>query len=345
MKNRFTKFSSFFAAGATLCLLTVAGLTQAQTVVSLPVQTIAVGGQPVADAPILMSRQQIYSHTESPVEIAIRIDLSPVLAAPVVETDQGLVAVAGDFIVSKTTDQKNWKPVGVSETAALSAPVEPVVTVALEVQPEPAPTAESFTSWSAVLSRETAFNLISGLGLTLSGKITSVFTDSRSAGILAVILDESVQLTFTRNSDGWLLTGWLVLDASDSPAAITASSDRSTSPPGLLLSQTVAFSFKLKGVLTFPDREQSGEFKILQDSGNLNSFASGWSPTVGTVYDRNLAFILPVSCQKTSSLSRFFSPDNPANNPLLIFNNPAFSVNSNDFLILENGFKLKGILS
>lgn len=345
MKNRFTIFSSFFGTGVVLCLLSVAATTQAQTVVSLPVQTIAVEDQPVSEAPILLSRQQIYSHTESPVEIAIRIDLSPVLSAPVVETEQGLISVSGDFIVSKTAEQEGWKPIGASEPAHLSKSVESVVTVARDIQPESVSCSDSFNSWSAVLSHEEAFGLISELGLPFSGKITSVFTGSGTLGSLAVILDESVQLTFTRNSAGWLLTGWLVLDSSGSPVSLTTSSDRSASPPGMLPVQPVTFSFKLKGILTFSGREQSREFKLLQDSGNLNSFASGWSPTVGTVYDRNLVTILPVSCPVSPSSSHFISTTDSIINSLLIFNNPAFSVNSNDFLILENGFKLKGILS
>lgn len=292
----------------------------AQQVLVIPSQSINVSDPSLnqEEEAIEIATQNILSTEKFSVSVSIQLDVVPVLSAPVIKVDNVLYATDGELIYKKEQSRENWVITSPQEqpeeiTSAFTQPIE---------TSQPADLTNSNSAGFGITEFElgsdfsvtSQFNhsaksdLPSDFPFQFSLEVTSVFFHDNSLSRMDVILGSEIQISFTKVGLSWVASDLYFLGSSE-PTSVTGPT---RAGPYFLFDGFLSGSFsflrnysvtplvRINGLILNPSR--------LNYVPEINHIASGWTPTVGSVYDRNADFNL-IFCSYLQTFSSFYSTD------------------------------------
>lgn len=297
----------------------------AQQVIVLPSKAIDISelNSSPEENSISISTQNIIGHENLVVSVSVNLEVVPNLSAPVIKVDNVLYATDGDLVYKKSIVQSSWEIADRSEQPRqlnitgsgshdldcsceseisgiknLSFSSDDINQLEIPLQSLPAGTeSKPFFSFN---------KLPSEFPYQFSEQVSSVFFQEGISARLDVVLGNDIQISFEKKGKNWILTNWLVLDLKDQ-SSLSNKNDRvySISSEGFLPGSFsspknhICSTIVLVNILSIN----------LADLGfvpPINHIASGWSPTLGAVYDRNVGFNL-IFCSNLQTFSSFYT--------------------------------------
>lgn len=292
----------------------------AQQVLVIPSQSINISdlSENSDEEAIAISTQNILGSENYSIAVSIQVEVTPAISAPVIKVDNVLYATNGDLIFKKESSHENWVISSLPDQSAsvllpLTQSVDNLEKDGLTNSPSPVSELSAFEGnpgfSSDVKFKSASKNeLPADFPFLFSLEITSVFFQDNSASRLDVILGNDIQISFTKEGTSWVASDWFVLGSSD-PSSVN--SHNRAGPPFLingLLSGSFSFvrTYSVTSVTRLNDQNLSPS--RLDSIPAINHIASGWTPTVGSVYDRNSEFNL-IFCSYLQTFSSFYSSD------------------------------------
>ncbi|MBN8705463.1 MAG: hypothetical protein J0L62_06280 [Bacteroidetes bacterium] len=295
----------------------------AQQVMVLPSKAIDISEPNTSpeENSISISTQNITGNENFVVTVSVNLEVVPNLSAPVIKVDNVLYATDGDLVYKKNNIQSSWEIADRSEqpeqlTISKSALTEPECNCETEL-----PASENLhfdgsnqiqlpaRSLSATTNKNSFFstnNLPVDFPFQFSETVTSVFYQNGISERLDVVLGNEIQLSFLKEGENWVSIDWLVLDETTKSLLTNANIRGFLLPsegflPGSFSSQK-NYSFSTPILVNSLNLNLAD----LEFVPPVNHIASGWSPTLGAVYDRNVVFNL-ISSSNLQTLSSFYT--------------------------------------